>query len=150
MINFIVCDDEKAITESVKKIIDPSMPEPHTIVYIILGFSILGKLWLAIFNRKMSKDIDSSTLKATSQDSLNDAISTTVVLIVTIICHVFSNVDILKYLDIIWHIISLPPVEKPYLNTSPLPSPFINAPNIVTRSTLSTSNCIKPAIFSVK
>lgn len=85
--------------ESVKKIIDPSMPEPHTIVYIILGFSILGKLWLAIFNRKMSKDIDSSTLKATSQDSLNDAISTTVVLIVTIICHVFSNVDILKYLD---------------------------------------------------
>ena len=85
--------------ESVKKIIDPSMPEPHTIVYIILGFSILGKLWLAIFNRKMSKDIDSATLKATSQDSLNDSISTTVVLIVTIICHVFSNVDILKYLD---------------------------------------------------
>ncbi len=85
--------------ESVKKLIDPSMPTPNIFVYIILGVSILGKLWLAIFNRKMSKDIDSSTLKATSQDSLNDSISTTVVLIVNIICHIFASVPFLVYLD---------------------------------------------------
>lgn len=85
--------------ESVKKLIDPSMPTPNIFVYIILGVSILGKLWLAIFNRKMSKDIDSSTLKATSQDSLNDSISTTVVLIVNIICHIFATTPFLVYLD---------------------------------------------------
>lgn len=85
--------------ESVKKLIDPSMPTPNIFVYIILGVSILGKLWLAIFNRKMGKDIDSSTLKATSQDSLNDSISTTVVLIVNIICHIFASVPFLVYLD---------------------------------------------------
>ena len=85
--------------ESVKKLIDPSMPTPNRFVYIILGVSILGKLWLAIFNRKMSKDIDSSTLKATSQDSLNDSISTTVVLIVNIICHIFATTPFLVYLD---------------------------------------------------
>ena len=85
--------------ESVKKIIEPSMPKPDGFVYIILGVSIVGKLWLSIFNRKMGKAIDSTTLKATSQDSLNDAISTTVVLVVSIICHIFSYVDALKYLD---------------------------------------------------
>ena len=85
--------------ESVKKIIEPSMPKPDVFVYIILGVSIIGKLWLSIFNRKMGKAIDSTTLKATSQDSLNDAISTTVVLVVSIICHIFSYVDALKYLD---------------------------------------------------
>lgn len=85
--------------ESVKKIIEPSMPTPDVFVYIILGVSIVGKLWLSIFNRKMGKAIDSTTLKATSQDSLNDAISTTVVLAVSIICHIFSYVDALKYLD---------------------------------------------------
>ena len=75
------------------------MPNPDVFVYIILGVSIIGKLWLSIFNRKMGKAIDSTTLKATSQDSLNDAISTTVVLVVSIICHIFSYVDALKYLD---------------------------------------------------
>lgn len=85
--------------ESVKKIIDPSMPSPDVAVYIILGVSILGKLWLAIFNKKMGKAIDSSTLKATSQDSLNDMISTTVVLIVSIICDIFAHVTVLQYLD---------------------------------------------------
>lgn len=85
--------------ESVKKIIDPSMPSPDVVVYVILGVSILGKLWLAIFNKNMGKAINSSTLKATSQDSLNDMISTSVVLIVSIVCHIFAHVEVLKYLD---------------------------------------------------
>lgn len=87
--------------ESVKKLLDPNitMPSPNIPVYIILASSIICKLWLAIFNKKMGKAIDSSALKATSQDSLNDTISTTVVLIVNIVCHVFPNVSILAYLD---------------------------------------------------
>lgn len=85
--------------ESVKKIIEPSMPSPNIFVYIILASSIICKLWLAVFNRKMSKDINSTTLKATSQDSLNDSISTTVVLLVNIICHIFASSPWLVYLD---------------------------------------------------
>ena len=85
--------------ESVKKIINPEMPSPNIFVYIILVTSIICKLWLSIFNKKMSKDINSSTLKATSQDSFNDAISTSVVLVVNIICHIFSSSPWLIYLD---------------------------------------------------
>ena len=85
--------------ESFKKIINPEMPSPNIFIYIILVASILGKLWLSIFNRKMGKDISSYTLKATAQDSLNDCISTSVVLVVSIICHIFSNVSYLSYLD---------------------------------------------------
>lgn len=85
--------------ESFKKIISPEMPNPNYITYIILVTSILLKLWLSIFNKKVSSDIDSFTLKATSVDSLNDAISTSVVLVVSIICHIFINVTYLAYLD---------------------------------------------------
>ena len=85
--------------ESVKKIIEPIMPTVNVAVYVILVSSILGKLWLAVFNRKMGKAISSSTLMATSTDSLNDAISTTVVLVISIICHIFNHVEVLKYLD---------------------------------------------------
>lgn len=85
--------------ESFKKIINPEMPSPNFVIYIILVASIFGKLWLSIFNRKMGKDIDSFTLKATAQDSLNDCISTSVVLIVSIICHIFKDVSFLSYLD---------------------------------------------------
>lgn len=52
---------------------------------IVLGASILIKLFLAVLFASLSKDIDSDALKAMSQDSRNDAISTTVVLFCAII-----------------------------------------------------------------
>ncbi|MBR5817312.1 MAG: cation transporter, partial [Clostridia bacterium] len=52
---------------------------------IILSVSILGKLWLAIFYRKISKKIDSTVISAAGSDSLNDCISTTAVLISSIV-----------------------------------------------------------------
>lgn len=48
---------------------------------IILIVSILVKLWLFVFNRKLGKTIDSESLLATAQDSLNDTVATTVILI---------------------------------------------------------------------
>ena len=62
----------------------------------------------------------------------------------------FSAGYILNILDIIWQIISLPPVEKPYLNTIPAPIPLISAPKIAINKILFTSNWIKDAISSVK
>lgn len=56
--------------------------------FLIIGclvLSILVKCWQAVFYKKMGKDIDSSSLKASSSDSLNDCITTFAVLISTII-----------------------------------------------------------------
>ena len=57
------------------------------ITYVILGVSILFKLWLAVFYTKISKKIDSQVIKASAQDSLFDCISTTAVLVSSLIVH---------------------------------------------------------------
>ena len=57
---------------------------------IILIISILVKLWLFIFNRKLGKKIDSESLLATSQDSLNDTVATTVILISAAVSYYFT------------------------------------------------------------
>ena len=57
---------------------------------IILIVSILVKLWLFIFNRKLGKKIDSESLLATAQDSLNDTIATTVILISAGVSYYFA------------------------------------------------------------
>ena len=51
------------------------------ITYVILGVSVLFKLWLAIFYTKISKKIDSQVIKASAQDSLFDCVATSAVLI---------------------------------------------------------------------
>ena len=65
---------------SVEKIIDPQPVEFSLPVVIVLVGSILVKLWLCLFNRKLGKHIDSTALLATSADSRNDVISTGAVL----------------------------------------------------------------------
>ena len=57
---------------------------------IILGSSILLKLWLAVFSLKIGKRIDSTVIKASATDSLSDAISTTVIFISTIVMYYTS------------------------------------------------------------
>lgn len=56
---------------------------PHYSVWalVILAVSILVKLWMFLFNRKIGKRIDSEALLATAQDSLNDMITTAVILL---------------------------------------------------------------------
>ncbi len=53
--------------------------------YIILSVSVLFKLWLSIFYKKVGKKIDTSVLFASSADSISDCISTLAVLISGII-----------------------------------------------------------------
>lgn len=54
-------------------------------VFVILGVAILAKLFQGLFYRKMHKIINSVSLKASAQDSFNDVITTTAVLIATVI-----------------------------------------------------------------
>ncbi len=53
----------------------------------VLGVSVLGKLFLAAFNRKIGKKIDSAVMRAASADSLSDVLSTTAVLVAAIVAH---------------------------------------------------------------
>ena len=76
--------------ESVKKIFNPESAEYSPLVLVILGVSVVVKLWLSVFNRKIGKMIDSSVVKATSIDSLADAGATFAVLVSAIISRFFD------------------------------------------------------------
>ena len=65
---------------SVEKIFNPQAVEFGIPVAAVLVGSILVKLWLAAFNKKLGKHIDSKALLATAADSRNDVISTAAVL----------------------------------------------------------------------
>lgn len=60
---------------------DGELPTYSAVSIIILVVSVLIKLWMFLFNRKLGKKIDSEALIATAQDSFNDSIATTVILI---------------------------------------------------------------------
>ena len=71
---------EMGIT-SVKRILSPNMVNFSLPILLTLFISILIKLWLFAANNKVGRHIDSQTLIATGKDSLNDAISTFVILV---------------------------------------------------------------------
>lgn len=54
-------------------------------MFVILGGSIVFKLFLAVLYHRIGKAIDSVALKANKQDSINDIICTTAILIASII-----------------------------------------------------------------
>lgn len=64
------------------------------IAIVILSVAILGKLWQGLFYRKIAKLINSVSLKASAQDSINDVISTSFVLIATILEFVLAKYDV--------------------------------------------------------
>ena len=70
---------------SVEKIFAPSPIDFSPVAALVLILSILVKLWLSLFNRKLGKQINSSALLATSVDSRNDVIATGAVLIASAI-----------------------------------------------------------------
>lgn len=57
----------------------------NNVTFVILAVSIVLKLWLGIFYRKIGKRIDSKIIMATSADSLTDSISTGAVLVSSIV-----------------------------------------------------------------
>ncbi|MBQ8617924.1 MAG: cation transporter [Clostridia bacterium] len=72
---------------SIEKILHPTAVALSLPTVIVLVGSIAVKLWMSVFNRKIGRKIDSQTLIATADDSRNDVISTSVVLLSTVIGH---------------------------------------------------------------
>lgn len=75
------------VKSSIEKIINPSSIEIGIYSIIILLMSILLKLWMSIFNKKIGDRINSSTIKAISMDSLADVAATATALIGAIISY---------------------------------------------------------------
>ena len=73
--------------ESIGKIVNPEPLQFDWVIVIVLAVSVLAKLWLFLFNRKLGNKIGSTLLKATATDSLSDSIATTVVLISVFVAH---------------------------------------------------------------
>ncbi len=79
---------------SISKIMNPEEITFDPVPFIILILSILVKLWMAFFNNKLGKRIDSKVMLATAADSLGDVITTSATVISIVICHFTSiNVD---------------------------------------------------------
>ncbi len=71
---------------SVQKIFNPVVPETvNWLLTAVLALSIPVKLFMFFMNRHLGKAINSQTLLATAQDSLNDSIATGAVIIATVI-----------------------------------------------------------------
>ncbi len=69
------------IRSSVEKLLAPVMVEFHLLTVILLSVSILCKLWISLFNRRIGKRIGSEVMRATAIDSLSDAGATAAVLV---------------------------------------------------------------------
>lgn len=64
------------LKDSVQKIIEPEAVTFHTASLLALFFSIAVKLWMAAFNTKLGKRINSSVMLAAAKDSRSDVIAT--------------------------------------------------------------------------
>ncbi|MGM9611895.1 MAG: cation diffusion facilitator family transporter [Butyricicoccus sp.] len=65
---------------SLDRIFHPAPVRFSAVLMVILALSMLVKLWMGAFNRELGHRIDSTVLLAAMQDSINDVITTSVVL----------------------------------------------------------------------
>ncbi len=81
------------LRDSIIRIITPAEVEFGIAPLAVLSVSILVKLWMMFFNRKIGRIISSETLSAAAADSRNDVISTSAVLAALVISH-FCSVEL--------------------------------------------------------
>ena len=82
---------ESSITKLISQEVMDYSQTMAIITIVILAFAIIVKIWQSLFYHKYGKLINSTTLIATSRDSLNDVISTSAVLVATIVSVFYEN-----------------------------------------------------------
>lgn len=90
---FIMVIGVELFKNSVGKILHPERVEFSLLSAGVLVFSILLKLWMMFFNKKIGALINSKTLKATAMDSRNDVVTTSAVLVAAVISR-FTGVEL--------------------------------------------------------
>ncbi len=82
------------VVNSFERIITPTTVTISAVSLVILVVSVLVKLWMSLFFRKLGTHIRSTALKATAVDCRNDVLATTAVLVSCLIQYVFHvNID---------------------------------------------------------
>lgn len=76
------------------KILEPTELTVNLVSVAVLLISVLGKLWLCLFNRKLGNRINSSVMKATAADAMGDMLTTSATIVSICIYHFFDlNLD---------------------------------------------------------
>ncbi len=97
---FVLFMGIELLKSSIQKIINPEPVEFSFISLAILIVSIIAKLWLGLFNKKLGKKINSAPMIAVMKDSFSDCLATSVAAI-SIIVSAFSKINIDGYLGVI-------------------------------------------------
>ncbi len=94
VVSFIVllCGVELMKT-SVDKILNPTDITYSTWAIAVLVISILGKIWLGLFNRKLGKAINSTSMIAVFTDCITDSCATLVTIVSMLLAH-FAKINI--------------------------------------------------------
>ena len=88
------------IKSSIEKIKNPEPVEFSIPAVTVLAVSILGKVWLYLFNKKLGKKIQSPAMLAVAKDSLSDTTATAVAAI-ALICSIFTDIPVDGYMGLI-------------------------------------------------
>ncbi len=78
---------------SVERIINPVEITYSIWAVVVLALSILGKIWLGLFNRKLGKAINSTAMSAVFTDCISDSGATAVTIVSMLLAH-FANINI--------------------------------------------------------
>lgn len=82
------------LKSSIEKILHPETVSFQLIPFLILGVSVLVKIWLGMFNKKMGKHVYSKVLEATAADCLGDVAVTVATMAAILVSHFFHiNID---------------------------------------------------------
>lgn len=85
---------------SVEKIFNPEPVKFSMVSAVIIAVSIFGKVWLAFFNNKLGKKINSVAMMAVVKDSIGDILATSITLIALILSK-FTALPVDGYLGVL-------------------------------------------------
>ncbi|MBE6785148.1 MAG: cation diffusion facilitator family transporter [Ruminococcaceae bacterium] len=88
------------IKSSVEKIRNPEPVEFSVPAVAVLAVSILGKVWLYLFNKKLGNRIQSPAMLAVAKDSLSDT-TATLVAAVALVCSLFTQLPVDGFMGLI-------------------------------------------------
>lgn len=88
------------IKSSIQKILNPDKVVFSYGAIIVLAFSILGKIWMGLFNKKLGKAINSPAMIAVASDSLSDTAATFISLL-SLLLSKFTDLPLDGFMGII-------------------------------------------------
>ena len=94
------------IKSSVNRIMKPQPVNFQWIPFMFLVISIMSKIWLSVFNKKLGDKISSAALKATAADAMGD-VFTTFVVALSLLLSLVTNYPIDGYIGVLVSILIL-------------------------------------------